>query len=92
MARFQRACRLVTPISLFAPKSDRLVFLLAAMPALAAPAVFAWGAPHVQLPRAECGFAATVWQLVLLLGLYAAFYALTESAERALVADFVPLD
>jgi len=54
--------------------------------------VFAWGAPHVQLPRAECGFAATVWQLVLLLGLYAAFYALTESAERALVADFVPLD
>jgi hypothetical protein len=92
MARFQRACRLVTPISLFAPKSYRLVFLLAAMPALAALAVFAWGAPHVQLPRAECGFAATVWQLVLLLGLYAAFYALTESAERALVADFVPLD
>jgi MFS family permease len=31
-----------------------------------------------------------VWQVVALFGLYAIFYALTEGAERALVADFAP--
>jgi hypothetical protein len=42
------------------------------------------------LVYAGFGFATAVWQVVALFGLYAIFYALTEGAERALVADFAP--
>ena len=178
---------LATLVLLLAPENYRLVFLLAAVPALASLAVFVWGVPRTELPRAESarhplagarelirgrfggyllcvllftlgnssdafllmraqdvgmpvalvpllwmglnlvrsagsvyggwladrygrlrvlrggwlcyalvyagfGFATAVWQVVALFGLYAIFYALTEGAERALVADFAPPD
>lgn len=42
------------------------------------------------LVYAGFGYANAVWQVVVLFGLYSVFYALTEAAERALVADFTP--
>ena len=178
---------LTTLVLLFAPENYRLVFLLAAVPALVSLAVFAWGVPRIELPRvgsvrhpltgarrllrgqfggylmcvllftlgnssdafllmraqdvgmpialapllwmglnllrsacsvyggwladrygrqrvlrwgwlcytlvyAGFGYATAVWQVAALFGLYAVFYALTEGAERALVADFAPPD
>jgi MFS family permease len=178
---------LATLVLLFAPENYRLVFLLAAVPALVSLAVFAWGVPRIELPRvgsaryplmgarkllrgqfggylvcvllftlgnssdafllmraqdvgvpvalapllwmglnlsrsacsvyggwladrygrlrvlrwgwlcyalvyAGFGYATAVWQVAVLFGLYAVFYALTEGAERALVADFAPPD
>jgi len=178
---------LATLVLLFAPENYRLVFLLAAVPALVSLAVFAWGVPRIELPRvgaarhpltgarkllrghfggylvcvllftlgnssdafllmraqdvgvpialapllwmglnllrsacsvyggwladrygrllvlrwgwlcyalvyAGFGYATAVWHIAVLFGLYAVFYALTEGAERALVADFAPPD
>ncbi|MGQ9658253.1 MAG: MFS transporter [Fimbriimonadales bacterium] len=42
------------------------------------------------LVYAGFGYASALWQVAALFGLYAMFYALTEGAERALVADFAP--
>ncbi len=36
------------------------------------------------------GFADAAWQIAVLFGLYALYFALTESAERAMVAELVP--
>jgi MFS family permease len=36
------------------------------------------------------GFASAAWQITVLFGLYALYFALTESAERAMVAELVP--
>lgn len=176
---------LATLILLFAPENYRLVFLLAAIPALVSLIVFVRGVPRMELPRSEVarhplsgtrgllrgwfggyllcmllftlgnssdafllmraqdvgtpvalipllwmglnllrsvcgvyggwladrygrlrvlqagwlcyalvyagfGYASALWQVAALFGLYAMFYALTEGAERALVADFAP--
>ncbi|MDW8107283.1 MAG: MFS transporter [Armatimonadota bacterium] len=54
--------------------------------------VLRWGWLAYALVYAGFGFASTVWQMVPLFALYALFYALTEGAERALVADFVPAE
>lgn len=54
--------------------------------------VLRWGWLCYALVYAGFGFATAVWQVVGLFALYAVFYALTEGAERALVADFVPAE
>ncbi|MCS7300637.1 MAG: MFS transporter [Fimbriimonadales bacterium] len=51
-----------------------------------------WGWLCYALVYASFGFASAPWQIVGLFALYAAFYALTEGAERALVADFAPAE
>ncbi|MCS7191286.1 MAG: MFS transporter [Fimbriimonadales bacterium] len=49
-----------------------------------------WGWVCYALVYAGFGFASALWQIALLFALYAVFYALTEGAERALVAEFAP--
>ena len=38
------------------------------------------------------GFASTAWQITMLFGLYALYFALTEGTERAMVAELVPAE
>jgi len=54
--------------------------------------VLRWGWLCYALVYAGIGYATAVWQVIALFGLYAVFYALTEGAERALVADFASPD
>ncbi len=49
-----------------------------------------WGWLCYALVYAGFGYASALWQIVGLFALYAVFYALTEGAERALVAEFAP--
>ncbi|MCX7924482.1 MAG: MFS transporter [Fimbriimonadales bacterium] len=51
-----------------------------------------WGWLCYALVYAGFGFANAIWQIVGLFALYAVFYALTEGAERALVAEFAPAE
>ncbi len=51
-----------------------------------------WGWLCYALVYAGFGLANALWQIVGLFVLYAVFYALTEGAERALVAEFVPAE
>ncbi|MDM7460554.1 MAG: MFS transporter [bacterium] len=51
-----------------------------------------WGWLCYALVYAGFGYASALWQMVGLFALYAAFYALTEGAERALVAEFAPAE
>ncbi len=51
-----------------------------------------WGWFCYALVYAGFGFANVLWQIVGLFALYAVFYALTEGAERALVAEFAPAE
>jgi MFS family permease len=52
--------------------------------------VLRWGWLCYALVYAGFGFASALGQVVGLFALYAVFYALTEGAERALVAEFAP--
>lgn len=54
--------------------------------------VLRWGWLCYALVYAGFGFASALWQIMGLFALYAVFYALTEGAERALVAEFAPAE
>lgn len=54
--------------------------------------VLRWGWFCYALVYMGFGFAGALWQVIVLFGLYAVFYALTEGAERALVAEFAPAE
>ncbi|MCS7208464.1 MAG: MFS transporter [Fimbriimonadales bacterium] len=54
--------------------------------------VLRWGWLCYALVYAGFGWAHAPWQIVGLFALYAVFYALTEGAERALVAELAPTE